>query len=136
MTAAVRRRASTMRQLARRVHLSVGEGADRRQWRMQGSGRRENNEQTRGHLCRRSMRRLFFRLAEAASQSAGLLVLLVTKVRTVAFTGKSDVCGRTQFAPTAKTLVCTKNIGTAWTPSPTIKTSVCSNREILRWHSG
>ena len=50
VTAAVRRRASTM-----------GEGADRRRWRMQGSGRRENNEQTRGHLCRRSMRRLFFR---------------------------------------------------------------------------
>jgi len=60
-----------MRQLASRVHLGVGEGADRRLWRMQGSGRRENNEQTRGHLCRRSMRRLFFRLAEAACNSGG-----------------------------------------------------------------
>ena len=42
--------------IASRVHLGVGEGADRRQWRMQGSGRRENNEQTRGYLYRRSMR--------------------------------------------------------------------------------
>ena len=80
VSADVRRRASTIRRIASRAHLGVGEGADRRRWRMQGSGRRENNEQTRGHLCRRSMRRLFFRLAEAASQSAGLLVLLVTKV--------------------------------------------------------
>ena len=39
-----------------RTSWRAGEGADRRQWRMQGSGRRENNEQTRGYLYRRSMR--------------------------------------------------------------------------------
>ena len=37
-----------------------GEGADRRRWRIQGGGRSKNNEQTRGHLCRRSMRHCFF----------------------------------------------------------------------------
>ena len=40
---------------------NVGDGVDRRQWRMKGDGERENNEQTRGASARRSMRRLFFR---------------------------------------------------------------------------
>ena len=40
---------------------NVGDGVDRRQWRMKGDGGRENNEQTRGASARRSMRRLFFR---------------------------------------------------------------------------
>ena len=39
----------------------MGDGVDRRQWRMKGDGGRENNEQTRGASARRSMRRLFFR---------------------------------------------------------------------------
>ena len=38
----------------------VGDEADRRLWRMQGGGGSKNNEQTRGHLCRRSMRHCFF----------------------------------------------------------------------------
>ena len=39
----------------------MGDGVDRRQWRMKGDGGRENNKQTRGASARRSMRRLFFR---------------------------------------------------------------------------
>jgi len=38
-----------------------GDEADRRRWRIKGSGGRENNERTRGHLCRRRARQLFFR---------------------------------------------------------------------------
>ena len=45
----------------RKSNQNVGDGVDRRQWRMKGDGERENNEQTRGASARRSMRRLFFR---------------------------------------------------------------------------
>ena len=45
----------------RKSNQNVGDGVDRRQWRMKGDGGRENNEQTRGASARRSMRRLFFR---------------------------------------------------------------------------
>jgi len=41
--------------------LCKGDGADRCQWQIKGGGGRENNERTRGHLCRRRARRLFFR---------------------------------------------------------------------------
>ncbi len=39
-----------------------GDEADRCRWQMKEGGGRENNEQTRGALARRSMRRLFFRV--------------------------------------------------------------------------
>ena len=51
---------------------NVGDGVDRRQWRMKGDGERENNEQTRGASARRSMRRLFFRAIYGCDSPAPL----------------------------------------------------------------
>ena len=39
----------------------VGDGADRCLWQMQGGGGRKNTKRTRGYLCRRCTRRVFFR---------------------------------------------------------------------------
>ena len=56
----------------RKSNQNVGDGVDRRQWRMKGDGGRENNEQTRGASARRSMRRLFFRAIYGCDSPAPL----------------------------------------------------------------